>query len=230
MNTIGWVFAELEDHEQALEWNRLGLELIGSVPSMPDSEIEMHTRLNLGDNLAALGRGDEAEERFKRVEQVVRNPTPAQRWLLWRWSLHFFHSYGELLLGRGEASRALAYIDEGLALAEETWSRKYIVKGRRLRGQALAAEGRFDNAEQELSAALGIAIELANPPQLWKTRAALGELRRAQGKPKEAQRTCAEALLVVDEVAARLNDEKLRDTFRHSGQVEAIRPAAGTHA
>ncbi|MGH3927127.1 MAG: hypothetical protein ACRDTT_30380, partial [Pseudonocardiaceae bacterium] len=86
VNTVGWVFAELEDHEQALGWNRSGVELAGSIPGLPDPEIEMNARLNLGDNFAAMGRAEEADEQFKTVETVVRNPEPAQRWVLWRYS------------------------------------------------------------------------------------------------------------------------------------------------
>jgi class 3 adenylate cyclase/tetratricopeptide (TPR) repeat protein len=223
VNTVGWVYAELEDHEQALEWNRSGVEAAGTIPGLPDTEIEMNARVNLGDNLAALGRTDEAEEQFKTVEAVVRNPEPGQRWLIWRYSQHLFHSYGELWLGRGEPAMALAYADECLELAEQTSSTKNLVKGRRLRGQSLLIEGRPDDAETELLAALDVAIELANPPQLWKTYAAVGDLRRAQGRIEDARRAYGEALSVVEAVAASLADERLREALRHSEPVRQMR-------
>ena len=226
VNTVGWVFAELEDHEQAQSWNRQGVELAGGIPGLPDPEIEMNARLNLGDNLAALGRPDEAAEQFKKVETVVRNPTPPQRWLLWRYSLHLFHSYGELWLEGGEPATALAYADECIALAEHSSSMKYVVKGRRLRGQSLVAEGRLDEAEQELCAALDIAVAVGNPPQLWKTHAAIGDLRRTESRPGDARRAYGEALLVIEEVARSLTDAKLRETFLQSGHVQGIRRAA----
>jgi tetratricopeptide (TPR) repeat protein len=187
----------------------------------------MNARLNLADNLVALGRPEEAEEQFKIVEPVVRSPTPAQRWLLWRYSLHFFASYGEFWLDRGDPAKALAYADECLAIAEHTKSRKYIVKGRRLRGQALMAQGRLDDAEQELSAALEVAIELANPSQLWKTHAALGGLRRAQNRAEDAGRAYNAAFSVIEAVAADLRDEGLRKAFLSSERVEKVRRAAG---
>jgi class 3 adenylate cyclase/tetratricopeptide (TPR) repeat protein len=226
VNTIGWVFAELDDHGQALQWNRSGMDLVGGIASMPDAEVEMNTRLNLADNLDALGRPEEAEEQFKAVEAAVRNPNKAQVWLLWRYSLHFFHSCGEHVLGRGEPERALAYADECLQVAEETGSEKYVVKGRRLRGQALIALGRLDDAEQDLSTALEAALALANPPQLWKTHAAVGDLRRSQGRPEDARQSYGDALVVIEAVAAGLTDEKLRQGLRHSAPVEAIRLAA----
>jgi class 3 adenylate cyclase/tetratricopeptide (TPR) repeat protein len=226
VNTIGWVFAELEDHGQALQWNRSGMDLVGGIASMPDAEVEMNTRMNLADNLDALGRPEEAEQEFQAVEAAVRNPNKAQVWLLWRYSMHFFHSYGEHLLAGGEPAGALSYADECLKVAEETGSEKYVVKGRRLRGQALIALGRLDDAEQDLSTALEAALALANPPQLWKTHAAVGDLRRSQGRPEDARQSYGDALVVIEAVAAGLTDEKLRQGLRHSAPVEAIRLAA----
>lgn len=100
------------------------------------------------------------------------------------------------------------------------------MRGRRLRGQTLLALGRLQEAEQEVIAALKTAIELGNPPQLWKTHVALGDLRRAQGRTENARRAYGEALSVIEGVAAGLIDERLRETFLHSEHVEAVRLAA----
>ncbi|HEX6491978.1 MAG TPA: hypothetical protein VF112_00620 [Candidatus Dormibacteraeota bacterium] len=135
---------------------------LASLPGFPDRDVAMHARLNLGDNLMALGRPVEAEEQFRAV--VVRSGRPAERWMAWRYSQHLFHSYGELCLGRGELDRALAYADECIELATHNSSMKNVVKGRRLRGQALVAMGRLAEAEVELVAALGVATDVGNPP------------------------------------------------------------------
>src|SRR5438270_580381 len=83
----------------------------------------------------------------------------------------------------------------------------------RHRGQVLMAQGRLDEAGQELSAALEVAIEVGNPPQLWKTHAAVGDLRRTQERTGDAGRSYGEALSVIEGVAESLTDEKLRKTF-----------------
>jgi tetratricopeptide (TPR) repeat protein len=222
LNTIGWICGELQDHVNAMEWNKRGLEAAVEA-NMPDPELENNARLNLGDNLMASGRLDEGEEEFKRVEHVARNPRPQDQWMLWRYSQHLFHSYGELWLARADYDKAMAYADECLALAEQGDSKKNIVKGRRLRGQVFLARGKLPEAEQELAAALEIAKEIGNPPQLWKTHAALGDLRQAQGRPEEARQAYREALSVIDGVAAGLEDESLRETFLTSEHVEGIR-------
>jgi class 3 adenylate cyclase/tetratricopeptide (TPR) repeat protein len=225
LNTMGWIYAELEDHQRAIEWNTRGVEAAVEA-HFPDAERESNARVNLGDNLLALGRSDEAEEQFQKVEQVVRNPRPPDRWMLWRYSQHLFHSYGELWLARGDYDKALAYADECLALAEPSDSKKNIVKGRRLRGQVFLAQGKLAEAERELATALEIAQQIGNPPQLWKTHAVLGDLRRVQGRADEARQAYRDALAVIEGVAASLSDESLRETFLSSEHVQGIRRAA----
>jgi tetratricopeptide (TPR) repeat protein len=225
LNTMGWICAELQNHQQAMEWNTRGVEAAVEA-HFSDAERESNARLNLGDNLLALGRPDEAEEQFQKVEQVVREPRPQDHWMLWRYSQHLFHSYGELWLARGDYDKALAYADECLALAEPSDSLKNIVKGRRLRGQVFLAQGKLVEAEKELATALEIAQQIGNPPQLWKTHAALGDLREAQVRPEDARQSYRNALAVIEGVAARLSDESLRDTFLSSEHVQGIRRAA----
>jgi class 3 adenylate cyclase/tetratricopeptide (TPR) repeat protein len=224
VNTVGWVYGELEDHERALQWNRSSMEL-ASAPGM-DPDCGANARLNMGDNLVALGRMDEAEEQFQMVEALARSPVPAEAWFAWRYSQHLFHSYGELWLARGDLERAMAYADECVEVAEHNSSAKNVIKGRRLRGQVLMAQGLLDEAEQELSAALAVAVEVGNPPQLWKTHAAIGELRGAQGRPEEARRAYVEALSIMEGVAASLTDEQMRETFLRSKPAVGIRQAA----
>jgi tetratricopeptide (TPR) repeat protein len=130
------------------------------------------------------------------------------------------------LVVRGDATMALRYADECLALAEQSESRKNIVKARRLRGQVFLARDDLASAERELLIALEIAQRIGNPPQLWKAYAALGELRAAQGRADDARAAYAEALAVIDGVAAGLTDAELRETFLGSAHVQGIRQAA----
>ena len=94
----------------------------------------------------------------------------------WRYSQHLYHSLGELWLTKGDAAQALEFAEECLKLAEPTMSRKNLVKGWRLKGQTLLAQGQEEQAEAALTRALTIAREIGNPPQLWKTYQALGAL------------------------------------------------------
>jgi tetratricopeptide (TPR) repeat protein/transcriptional regulator with XRE-family HTH domain len=222
MNTAGWLCGELQDHRRALELNSQSLTAASAVAGA-DPELWGNARLNLGDSLMALGRLDEAEEHFRAVEQVVRHPRPQDRWMLWRYAQHLFHSYGELWLIRGEGDTALSYADECLALAESSDSRKNIVKSRRLRGQVYLARGALLEAEAEFDRALEMARQLGNPPQLWKTLVAIGDLRQAQGDHAARRQAYREAQSIIDGVAAGLRDASLRDTFLASAHVQRVR-------
>ena len=226
LNTLGWIYGELQDHERAIDLNTRGLQVVLERKT-PDPECEHNTRLNLGDSLLALGRLDEAEQQFQIVERVARQPQPHEYAMLWRYSQHLFHSYGELWLARGDLERAFAYAGECLALAESSDSKKNIVKARRLRGQVLLAQGKRAEAAQEIEAALTVARQVGNPPQLWKTLAALGDLLQAQGRGDEAGQAYREALQIIESVAAALDDPSLRDTFLASDHVDRIRQQAG---
>jgi tetratricopeptide (TPR) repeat protein len=222
LNTVGWIYGELQDHQRAIKWNMRGVEAAQKANfSIP--EAESNARLNLGDNLLALGRLDEAEGYYQEVEQVVRNPRPQDHNMLWRYSQHLFHSSGELWLTRGDLNKAMAYADECLALAEQSNSEKNLVKGHRLRAQVFLAGGKLEEANQELSIALEIAKRVGNPPQLWKTYAVMGDLRQTQERPNGACRAYEDALVVIEEVAAGLKNKPLRDMFMRSHHVQEIR-------
>jgi tetratricopeptide (TPR) repeat protein len=207
-------------------WNEKSIVAAQDIKAYSKVEIEANAHLNLADSLMALGRQTEAEEHFQWVEKVVRDPKPPELWMLWRYAQHMYHSYGELWLARGDPQKALACAEECLELAEKSESRKLIVKARRLRGQALLALGEGGGAERDIEAAADLASEVGNPPQLWKSYVALGELRTAQGRADEARQACAKALTVIEGVAAALDDEALRETFLSSPHVQAVRAAA----
>jgi class 3 adenylate cyclase/tetratricopeptide (TPR) repeat protein len=227
LNTIGWIYSEIQHHEKALEWNTRGLDEAVAA-GFPDPEIECNARLNIGDTLMALGRLDAAEEHFNFVELIYRNPSPADRFMLWRYSQHMLASYGELFLARGDTSKAIAYANECQKLAEQTESAKNVVKARRLRGQAFQAEGRLDEAATELIKALELARSMNNAVQSWRTAAALGQLRKAQGDAEGVAAAYGEALQVLDRIASNFTDEELRKIFLESSAVTRIRESAGT--
>jgi tetratricopeptide (TPR) repeat protein len=219
-NTLGWVHGELYDFERAVEFNQKGLELAVEIG---DPEITINAEVNLAD--FAFATGDE-EGAAEQLERLYASLPAVHEWMKWRYSQHVMHSLGEVVLAGGDAERALRLADECLALAEPTESRKNIVKGRRLRGQALLAQGKPDEAEKDVSIAVQVAHQAGNPPQLWKTLAALGDLRRAVGKSPEAGQAYLAALSVIEGVATGLADERLQTTLLGSSATRAIREAA----
>jgi tetratricopeptide (TPR) repeat protein len=218
---MGWIYGELQDHHLAMTWNMQGVETAQEANfSIP--ECESNARLNLGDNLLALGQLDEAEEQFQKVEQVVRNPRPQDHFMLWRYSQHLFHSYGEFWLARSNLDNATAYADECLTLAEQSKSQKNIVKGRRLRGQVFLAQGKLAEAEQELSIALEFALRVGNPTQLWMTHAAQARLFEKMKQQDLEQKHWQAAAAIVQSTADGLQDDELRETLFNAAPVREM--------
>ena len=211
LNSIGWVYMELGDFDRGWEWNMRALDVAQEL-GMLDPEIDSNAHLNLGDVLVARDELDAAEEQFKKVEAIFRNPAPADHWMLWRYSQHLLHSYGELHLKRGNTEKSLEFGRECLAMAERSSARKNVIKARRLIGETLAANGDLEAAAVELQEALAVARTVGNPTQLWKTLAALGEFDEANA--------------VIERIAASLSDDAMRETFLGSRYVSEVRAKA----
>ena len=88
------------------------------------------------------------------------------------------------------------------------------------------AQGRLVAAAPQIAVALEVAQRVGNPPQLWETHAALGDLRQAQDRSDEARREYDTAVRIIEEMAAGLSDPSLRDTFLGSAHVQEIRGKA----
>jgi len=221
LNTMGWVYGELYNLEQAIRYNQEGVEASYKVG---DPEIIRNAEINLGDYYLLLGDIEQAQ---RYLEKVYRDSQQrgkwGEEWMKWRYMQHCCHSLGELWLTKRDAEKALQFAEECLKLAEPTESRKNIVKGWRLRGQALCRQGKLTEAEAVLQKALTLAKEVGNPPQLWKTYQALGELYERQSAAEQARSAYASAIETIEEVASRLQDQGIKQTFLAARPVQELR-------
>jgi class 3 adenylate cyclase/tetratricopeptide (TPR) repeat protein len=221
LNTLGWVHGELYDLEAAIRYNREGAEAAYKVG---DPELIRNAEINLGDDYLLLGDLEQAQSYLEKVYRDTQQRGKwGEEWAKWRYSQHLYHSLGELWLTKGDAAQALEFAEECLKLAEPTMSRKNLVKGWRLKGQALLAQGQGEQAQEALSRALTIAQEIGNPPQLWKTYQALGALYEWQAALECARAAYQSALDIINGVAERLQDQELQRTFLAPRPVQAIR-------
>jgi predicted negative regulator of RcsB-dependent stress response len=110
-----------------------------------------------------------------------------------------------------------------LRLAEDTGTRKNIVKARRLRGHARLRLGNLSGSEQDLSLALELALDIGNAGQTWRTHEAIGDLCSAQGLAEEARSAYARAVSVIDEIASSLRDDELRSNLLRSAAADRLR-------
>ena len=224
LNTFGWMYGELYNLDTAIEYNRESAEESYKVG---DPEIIRNAEINLGDDYLLLRDVEQAQHYLEKVyRDSQQHGKWGEEWMKWRYLQHCCHSLGELWLIKGDGQKALAFAEECLQLAETTDSRKNIVKGWRLKGQTLLLQGnrvKTQQAQAALEHALGIATQIGNPPQLWKTYQALGQLHEHKREYGLARTAYRNALRVIEEVAEQLQDLLLKHTFLAARPVEEIR-------
>jgi tetratricopeptide (TPR) repeat protein len=140
----------------------------------------------------------------------------------WRYSMHLFASLGDFWLARGEPARAQEFADQCLDIATRTNSRKYAVKGWRLRGEIALSRRQWDEAEGWLRQALALAQALSNPTQLWKTHLALGQLHAAARRPEQARQAYHAARQVIERVKANLRNAELRTGLENASFIRQV--------
>jgi tetratricopeptide (TPR) repeat protein len=159
------------------------------------------------------------------VERFARDRATSA-WMRFRYSIRLHASLGELALARGDLDEARRQAERCLELATRTNARKNLVKGWRLAGEVASAAGRSDDAERALREAHVIAESIGNPPQLWRTYAALARFHALRGAKDGARLAAANGLRVVEGVLTGLSDEILRASLERLPLVRELRARA----
>jgi tetratricopeptide (TPR) repeat protein len=162
---------------------------------------------------ALISQGDLGQaERVLSAALDAQTPaqTQAQR-LMWRARI-------ELALAKGKPDRALEITDRLIASEPNTSEERNILRVSKLRGEALLALYRTAEAKVELEAAQEIAATLGASPMLWRISMLLGNFYKAQGDHDETEKAYATARTLIEELAATVPDESLRDNFLDKAQ------------
>ena len=218
LNCLGWYYIELGDLKRATELNQEGA---AGARKRNDPETAANAETNLGDIFIAQGDLLLARDVLEGVHRLVRDRAVSE-WQKWRYSMHVFASLGELSLARGDAGTARGFIDQCLETATRTMSRKYLVKGWRLRGEIAMASRAWDEAETALHQALATAEVLGNPTQLWKTHAAIGRLCADCDKPDAAWSAFRAAREILDRVKTGLGDPALAQHLENTPAIHEL--------
>jgi tetratricopeptide (TPR) repeat protein len=221
LNSMGWAYQEIYSLEKSA---RLNEECSRVAKELGEIESEANALVNLGVDYLWLGDQERAEGYFVQAWDLLEKQFGGFRW---RWKTRLLAAWGQLRLAQGQAQQALDFAEQCLDLAEQTSAHKNLVKGWRLKGQALAALGRLQEAVPWLTRAVDMAGEIGNPPLLWKSRFALGEVLQQQGHHAQAQEQYALAASVIEGTASGLQDPELRETFLAAAPVCAALRAAG---
>jgi DNA-binding CsgD family transcriptional regulator len=157
-------------------------------------------------------------------------PTSKARWVALAW--------GELALAQGHHEAALCQVQDLIAAtpgqgpSTSPHSAQTIPALLKLKGEALLALGRMDEAAEALAEAERGALERAVRPLTWRVYRSLARLHRASKREAEAERAFAAARDVIAELAATIDDGPLRDGFLHAalGSLPRERPVTPLRA
>jgi tetratricopeptide (TPR) repeat protein len=218
LNCLGWLHADLGDLAGAIEMNRRSAE-VGRRRRDPGAF--PNALVNLGENHLALGDLARAAEYLEEAHRFYSDPAGSP-WMRWRYSMRLFEGLGALWLARGDPARAAGFANEALELATRTRSRRNQVRAWRLRGEIALARRDLDGAGEAFHRALGVAREIGNPTQLWKSHAAVGDLHVAGRRPDAARESFRAAGAVIERVKERLRDSGLRASLAEAPAVRHV--------
>jgi tetratricopeptide (TPR) repeat protein len=222
LNSLGWLHYELGDLDGAAELNRRSAD---GGRRRHDPGTVPNAELNLGDIFLAQGDLAAAREMLERVDRLARDPKTSA-WMRFRYSIRLYASLGELALARGDLDQARQHAQRCLELAARTNARKNLVKGWRLMGEVATSARRWDDAERALGEARTIAESIGNPPQVWRTYAALARFHAERGDRDAAQCAARVAASAVDGVLTGLTEATLRASLEGMPLVRELRVRA----
>jgi DNA-binding CsgD family transcriptional regulator len=129
----------------------------------------------------------------------------------------------ELALARGEPETALSIIERLIASDPNMTPVIAIPRLWKLRGEALIALKRLDEAESVLRSAETAAVEQGARALSWRIHLALGKVHLMQSKRAEADEEYHTARNIINELAVNIQDRALRENFME--QALAMLPA-----
>jgi len=136
-------------------------------------------------------------------------PTRAQtagQWIIW-------YARAKLVLASGQPGLALEIINQLIASLRNLSSEYGIPGISKVRGETLAALQRGAEAEAALRAAQETAHAQGLRPFLWRMCVALGKFYQTQARQEEAEQAFSTARALIEELAANVPDEHLRECF-----------------
>jgi ATP/maltotriose-dependent transcriptional regulator MalT len=138
----------------------------------------------------------------------------------------------EICLDREDFDAAQTLADRLIGWAAHTGGPDPVPRLLKLRGEALAGLGRLDDAEKALRSAAEAARDQEARTLFWQIQIARGKVLLVQSRHQEAEAAFAAARATIDELAATMPDNAMRETFRERalGQFPPARPVSPRRA
>jgi len=125
----------------------------------------------------------------------------------------FAQAQAELALARGEPQQALQAAEDLIAHFRRGGVRLFLVDALLVRGRALAAGGRADEAQAALEAARAEAEAVGSRRMLWLILAQLAALAEHRGDSTDARALAGQAAGIIDDIAEHAGSDELRESF-----------------
>ncbi len=174
-NTLGWIYREIGDAENALRLDQEGVVFAREV-GFP--EAEANSLVNLATDFLPLGEHARALECLQKAERLIReDPT---KWLRWRFTIRLEAGWAAYWLDRGDLTQASHYLQTSLASAGKVLARKHMVWAHKLMADVAALEDRVEDAQREYDLALAILRDFPCPTIEWRVAAAAAAAAQAE--------------------------------------------------
>jgi tetratricopeptide (TPR) repeat protein/tRNA A-37 threonylcarbamoyl transferase component Bud32 len=214
-NCIGWIHRELQDFDKAMEYDCEGLE-IGRRHNV--LEAQANSLINICNGQTQAGPAPETLAVFGEVDGIFARDA----WFRWRYNIRLQAAQCEYWLAAGDLERATTYNQKLMEAATKYRVGKYRAVALMLESRIAVARGDPDAAERALLEAIDVLSQFPVPVVAWKVWAALGNLRRQTGAHEAARSAFGEAVTIVQNIAANVGDEALRNTFLTSALVREV--------
>jgi tRNA A-37 threonylcarbamoyl transferase component Bud32/tetratricopeptide (TPR) repeat protein len=216
INSLGWLYRELGDVSRATELDQEGVTVSRQYRIV---EAEANSLINLGYDYIRRREGEKTLAAFRDAEAIFER----DEWHRWRfYHIRFQAGSAEHWLSQGNLDRASEHAQRLLENATRHEVPKYIAVGHKLFAEVAVARGDLAQGEAELNAALDELRSYPAPLVAWKIYAALGRLRARLGDNQAAREAFAQAAIIVNQIAANVDDEALRATFLNSTPVREV--------
>ena len=213
---MGAAYARLGEIERGLQLAEEGLPIARGANTLAIPIVMS----SIAEILLLAGRLDEAEEA---IEKSTLDRLPGLLTFLSAANAEILS--GRLAMLRGQYERAAEIADRVLAWLRPLGIRPFDPSALLLKGAALEAMGRPDEAKATLLEARAEAKRLGFTPVLWRIDSALSRVALASGDAPLGAQMQTEAREILQQVADSIDDPDLRSTFLRLPDAEAVTTA-----
>jgi len=218
---IGNTYQGIFEIGRAMEYHAEALSLFDEMGMKTE---KIGVLASIGVDCHLLGEDEKALEHLNRAREMLTQygTTEAGPELLT--ALAEFH------LDNDDSEKTREYCEELLSIAEKENLNRYLaiigrIKAELLRREVVAgklAKESLTDAERLLNEARAMAEKSAALPLLWKVCLSLGWLYETRGDDEKAREAFKDARDVIRDIASKIGDEKLKESFLNSRQVQEM--------